>query len=439
LGVVKIRFPKNGQKTAKKSGRKPLFLLVQNDVGRCGDNGLVKSWVEISETRLVENLRAVQAIANVDPPQRAGNARREPRFGAGAEVLGVIKANAYGHNAAIVARVLVDAGVRWLGVADVEEGVWVRGVVGDGAHVLVMCGLEVDDCKEVVAYGLTPVVWTVEHVAMLERAAEAAGKVVRVHLEIDTGMARQGVDLEGVAEVAERLAESKWVRCEGVMSHLASAEVVGSEATERQRERFAEALQVIVGKGIKPEMVHLGNSSAVDEGSTLEWLRELAEGVSARVMVRPGIALYGYCLPIDTGLLGPRLHPVLTWKTRVIVVREIGVGDEVGYGGTFKAKSLMRLALLPVGYADGFRRAASSGVGDGWVMVAGQRAKVVGRVSMNLITVDVTDIAGVAVGDEVVLLGDGVTADDHARWSGTISYEILCGIRAGSARVSCGF
>ena len=375
----------------------------------------VKSWVEVSGARLVENLRAVQAIA--------GN-------GAGAEVLGVIKANAYGHDAAFVARVLVDAGVRWLGVTDVEEGVRVRGVVGDGVRVLVMCGLEEADCRDVMASGLTPVVWTVEHVAMLERAAETAGAVVRVHLEIDTGMARQGIDLVGAAEVAERLAGSEWVRCEGVMSHLSSAEVVGSAVTAKQRERFSEALQVVAGKGIKVELVHLGASAAVDEGGTLGWARELAEGVGARVMVRPGIALYGYCLPIDTGRLRPRLQPVLTWKTRVIGVREIGVGETVGYGATFTAKSLMRLALLPVGYADGLRRAAASGVGDGWVMIGGRRAAVVGRVSMNLTTVDVTDIAGVAVGDEVVVLGEGVTADDHARWSGTISYEILCGIRA---------
>jgi alanine racemase len=378
----------------------------------------VKSWVEISGARLVENLRAVQTIANI---------------GAGAETLGVIKANAYGHDAAIVARVLVDAGVTWLGVADVEEGVRVRGVVGDSVRVLVMCGLEADDCKEVMVYDLTPVVWTVEHVAMLERAAEAAGREVRVHLEIDTGMARQGIDLAGVDEVAERLAGSKWVRCEGVMSHLASAEVEGAQATQRQRARFADALQVIVDKGVRMEWLHLAASSGVDEGSTLGWMQELAAGVGARVMVRPGIALYGYCLQIDTGRHGgirERLKPVLTWKTRVIGVREIGAGDSVGYGGTFTAKSLMRLALLPVGYADGWRRAGSSGVGDGWVMIAGRRAPVVGRVSMDLMTVDVTDIEGVAVGDEVVLLGDGVTADDHARWNGTISYEILCGIRA---------
>ena len=378
----------------------------------------MKSWVEISGARLVENLRSVQAIANV---------------GAGAETLGVIKANAYGHDAAIVARVLVNAGVRWLGVADVDEGVRVREVVGDEVRLLVMLALEEADCKEVVERDLTPVVWTVEHVGMLERAAEAAGKVVRVHLEIDTGMARQGADSEWVAVVAERLARSKWVRCEGVMSHLVAAEVEGSAVTERQRARFSEAVQVAVDKGVRVEWLHLGATSAVDEGSTLGWMQELAAGVGARVMVRPGIALYGYCLPIDTGRAGGlcgHVQPVLTWKTRVIGLREIGAGDTVGYGATFTAKSLMKLALLPVGYADGLRRAASSGVGDGWVMIGGRRAAVVGRVSMNLVTVDVTDLEGVAVGDEVVLLGEGVTGDDHARWSGTISYEILCGIRA---------
>jgi alanine racemase len=383
---------------------------------------LVKSWVEISGERLVENLRAVQAIVNDH---------------GGAETLAVVKANAYGHDAAIVAPLLVKAGVEWLGAADVEEGVRVRGVVGDGVRVLVMCALEEADCKEVIEHDLTPVVWTLEHVAWLERAA--AGREVRVHLEIDTGMARQGVDLSGVAEVAERLAGSNGVRCEGVMSHLVAAEVEGSEVTRRQRQKLTAALQIVVSKGVRVEWLHLGASSAVDEGSTLGWMRELAAEVGAKVMMRPGLALYGYCMALSAenkgdagraGALEGRLKRVLTWKTRVIGLREIGAGETVGYGATYTAKSLMRLALLPVGYADGFRRAGSSGVGDGWVMIAGRKARVVGRVSMNLMVVDITDIEGVAVGDEVVLLGDGVTAEDHARWSGTISYEILCGIRA---------
>jgi alanine racemase len=159
--------------------------------------------------------------------------------------------------------------------------------------------------------------------------------------------------------------------------------------------------------------------------------------MGAHVLVRPGLAIYGHCLPLETGVRASRegvvaakLQPVPTWKTRVIGVREIAAGQTVGYGATFVADRAMRLALLPVGYADGFRREASSGVGDGWVMIAEQCAPVVGRVSMNLTVVDVTAIAVAREGDEVVLLGDGVSAEDHARWCGTIPYEILCGIRA---------
>jgi alanine racemase len=153
-------------------------------------------------------------------------------------------------------------------------------------------------------------------------------------------------------------------------------------------------------------------------------------------MVRTGLAVYGYCLEVASqegksgaGSLVSKLRPAMTWKTRVVDVREIAAGETVGYGATFVATQPMRLALLPVGYADGFRRAGSSGVGDGWVMIAGRRAAIVGRVSMNLTTVDVSGME-VSAGDEVVLLGEGVTAEDHARWSATISYDILCGVRA---------
>jgi alanine racemase len=155
-------------------------------------------------------------------------------------------------------------------------------------------------------------------------------------------------------------------------------------------------------------------------------------------MVRTGLAIYGDALPIDgvTKLIGdeslaalrPHLKLVLTWKTRILDIREVLAGATIGYGATFTASRTMRLALLPVGYADGFRREASSGIGNGWVRIAGQRAPVIGRVSMNLTVVDVTDLR-VHIGDEVVLLGEGVTADDHAQWCKTISYEILCAVR----------
>ena len=381
----------------------------------------LKSWVEVSSARLGENFRAIRAVA-----------------GSSVETLAVIKADAYGHSAAICAPVLVDAGARWLGIGDVEEGATVRAMLAhSGVKLLVMGGMEIADAPAMVAHGLTPVVWTVEHVAAMERAGRAAGSRVTVHLEIETGMARQGVAVGAdLARVLERLAKSRWVQCEGVMTHLCCAEVVGAATTKAAKERFAAALEQVSAAGVKPEFVHLGNSSAVDEGSTMSWVRARAKATGAKAMVRTGIALYGHCLPVEgaVGALTPRLSPVMEWKTRVIGVREIEAGTTVGYGATFVAPHEMRLALLPVGYADGFRRAASSGVGDGWVMIAGKKAPVVGRVSMNLTVVDVTGMA-VSDGDEVVLLGDGVSAEDHAAWNGTIAYDVLCVVRGRFVRV----
>jgi alanine racemase len=380
----------------------------------------LKSWVEISSAVLAQNFRTVQAVAGDE-----------------VEVIPVIKADAYGHGATICAPVLVEAGAKWLGVDDVAEGADIRKVSPhSGARLLVMCGMELADAPDIVAHGLTPVIWTPEHVAAMDRAAHAAGQRMNVHLEIETGMARQGVAPgEALARTLERLASSQWVNCEGIMTHLCSSESAHAEITETQQERFALALDQAAAAGMRPEWVHLGNTSAVDEGSTMAWIRGKAKSLGARAMVRTGFAIYGHCLEIEgthahAGALAPKLSPVLCWKTRIIGVREVASGATVGYGATFVAAQPMRLALLPMGYADGFRRAASSGIGDGWVMIAGKRASVVGRVSMNLTVVDVSGIEGVHEGMEAVLLGEGVTVEDHARWSGTIAYDILCGIRA---------
>jgi len=388
----------------------------------------VKSWVEVSESRLRDNVTAIRAAA-----------------GENANVLAVIKADGYGHGAELVAPVLVDAGVAWLGVGDVDEGARVRRALGThDAHVLVMCGIESADADRIAEHRLTPVIWTPSHVETVEAAAERAGRWVAVHLEIDSGMARQGAapgaELERVVAALHR---SRWLRLEGVFSHLSSSEVRQGERTAAQFERLQEALGTICEGDLMPELLHLANSSALDEGSTTEWMQRVADDISATVLVRPGLALYGYCLPIEeenggglsaasgsSGKLCRRIQPVLTWKARILATREIAPGEAVGYGATFIADRPMRLALLPIGYADGFRREASSGIGNGWVMIAGRRAPVVGRVSMNLTVVDVTEVAEAVEGTEVKLLGEGVTAEDHARWCGTIPYEILCGIRA---------
>ncbi len=424
-----------------------------------GDNGVrqpavdgphrLKSVIEISADRLIGNARAVRDAVGPE-----------------VELLGVIKAEAYGHGADLCARVLAGAGVRWLGVGDVEEGRFVREALRGGMtanpgttgnpglqspHLVVMCGFEPAEATEIVSAQLTPVVWTLQHIEALEEATSrlpiGVEKNVAIHLEIDSGMARQGI-APGVAlgDWLQRLKRSPSLRCEGVFSHLSSSEISGSEQTTTQCDRFATALAQVREAGVRPRFVHLGNSSAVDEGSTLAWLRQGAASLGARPMVRPGLALYGYSLALRhsaetagasradlAGKLAGRVRPVARWTTRITGLREIVAGESVGYGATFTAERPMRLALLPVGYADGLRREASSGVGNGWVVIAGVRAPVVGRVSMNLTVVDVSEHSarGIAVdlGAEAVLLGEGVSAEDHARWAGTIPYEILCGLR----------
>jgi alanine racemase len=399
---------------------------------------IVKSWVEISERRLVANYRLLVQAA-----------------GGETAVLAVVKANAYGHGAEVCAPVLARAGAEWLGVTEVVEGIAVReamaaaGVAyGNHPRILVMSGLLGEDAEAVVLHGLTPVVWEqqqMEGLAAVVRRRGGEPVPLPVHLEIDTGMARQGVvPGEELNTLLHWLKRQPLLRLDGVMMHFASSEIAGSMLTMTQRKRFEEAIAAVAAAGLRPAWVHAGNSSTLDNqgaDGNLAWLRSLAASVGARSMVRSGIALYGYCLPIEQAASGDDvvlakvrhgLEPLMMWKTRVIGLREVRAGDTVGYNAIFTVQRPMRLALLPVGYADGLRRelSGSNARPGGWAMMQGRRVAIVGRVSMNLTVVDVTEIPGVAVGDEVVVLGDGVTADDHARLAHTISYEIVCGVRA---------
>jgi alanine racemase len=408
------------------------------------------SWIEISDERLTANYRAIAQAA-----------------GAQTSVLAVVKANAYGHGVEVCSVALARAGARWLGVASAREGARLRRALGEAGFargdqpgILVMCGFLPEDVETIAEFALTPVVWTPEQVGWLQ------GSGVAVHVEVDTGMARQGV--HPGEELEDLLGEvtAAGLTLDGIFTHFCEAEVAHSDLTQRQERRFEAAVAQVRAQGMMPKWVHAGSSSSVDNPAQASpWLVDLAGTVGARAMVRCGIALYGYCLPIegaDAGSVQSKLRaalrPVMTWKTRVLSLRELAAGETVGYNATFTAPAPMRLAMLPVGYADGLRRELSSTSArpGGWVMLrvrdgtgrqaesqpakaepqaeqqAAKRAPIVGRVSMNLTMVDVTAIDDVRVGDEVVLLGDGVTADDHARLAETIPYEILCGLRGDS-------
>jgi alanine racemase len=394
--------------------------------------------VEISEKRLKANYKLLVEAA-----------------GGNTAVLAVIKANAYGHGADLCAPVLARAGAQWLGVADASEGAAVRdaltlaGVAKETQpQILTMSGSLDQDAEAIVRHGLTPVVWEQHQMETLATAVRQQGGdaiPLPVHLEIDTGMARQGIAPgEHLHTLLHWLKRQPLLLLDGFMTHFASAEVAESKQTVTQRKLFEEAVASVAGAGLRPAWIHAGNSSTLDNQCALEnlaWLRRLAANVGARPMVRSGIALYGYCLPIDEACSNGNaaqakvrtgVAPLMTWKTRVISLREINAGDTVGYNAIFTAPRPMRLALLPVGYSDGLRRelSGSNAKPGGWTMIKGKRAAILGRVSMNLTVIDVTEIPGVAIGDEVVVLGDGITADDHARVAHTIPYEITCGVRA---------
>jgi alanine racemase len=389
------------------------------------------TWAEISRSKLVHNYDGLRRLAGLET-----------------ELLCVVKANAYGHGLAACALALESNGARWFGVTCVGEGVELRrvfsaarGEIRGDIRILAMSGIFAGEAEAAIEHDVTPVVWDPQHLEWLEEAARGMGKgagEVPVHLEIDTGMSRQGVAPRDVEKLVERLGPGSPLRVEALMTHFYAPE--NAEMTGEQVRAFVTAADTIRSRGMRVEILSAGSSAGALESNAA--VLDLAKRMGARPMLRAGIGLYGYAPnPEYYAADGARkLQPVLEWKTRVIGIREIAEGTRVGYDGTFSAARLTRLALLPVGYADGLNRLLSTDpLKPGAVLVRGQRSPIAGRISMDQTVVDVTEVDGVAVGDEVVLIGEQagekMTAVDMARMTGTISYEVLCGIAARVPRV----
>lgn len=387
-------------------------------------------WMEVSAHKLRNNWNAVRNAA-----------------GHGIEVLAVVKADAYGHGSRECAPVLAAAGARWIGVTSVEEGVAVRQALGKlprevEPRILVMCGVWAREARACITHQLTPVVWESYQLAMLEEAAQRERLLPRdlaVHIEIDTGMSRVGVPPgPALDKLFDHFKPNSMLRCEGIMTHLASAEDNAGQQNSAQIAVFHQAVKQ--SAKAKPELIHIGNTSSVDGNVVQSWLPQLAKSIGAAAMTRTGLGLYGYESPLTAGPHHLHVTPVMTWKTRIVSMRNVPAGTSIGYSATFIAPSDLRLALLPVGYADGFRRELSSSNASqdqtskpgGDVLIHGTRAPIIGRVSMDLTVVDITRIPSANIGDEAVLLGtqgsETITADNHATLAGTIPYEILCGI-----------
>ena len=326
---------------------------------------------------------------------------------AGTGLLAVVKADAYGHGMVQVAREALHAGAMHLAVALVEEGVALRSS-GIGAPVLVLGATSYEEALLGVEHGLTITVCDADMVRAVEKAAVHCGKSAMVHLKVDTGMSRIGARNEAdVQAVLEALAECPHVRLNGVFTHFADADGDDMAFTHQQLERFKQLIAPLPDGILR----HCANSAAI---------HRLPE--AAMDMARAGISMYGYP-PVETDM---PLEPFMDWRTRVTYVKEIAPGDTVSYGRTFTADKPMRVATMACGYGDGYHRAAS---GKAEVIIRGRRAKVLGRICMDQMMADVTDIPGVVPGDVVTLMGrDGnerITAEDIAAWAGTISYEVL--------------
>lgn len=382
-------------------------------------------WADISRSALLHNFRVLRDLAGPD-----------------VSVAAVIKANAYGHGATLCAPWLAEAGAEWLGVTCVEEAVAVRAVCSR-QRILVLSGLWEDEADTVIEHCLTPVVWEPYHLELLEAAARRAGlkpQSLPVHLEIDTGMSRQGAVPSALLDLLQRFENNSPLRLEALMTHFHSPEELDSGATTEQVKVFATAIDTIIAAGLRPDMLHAGNSANLLSGRAIERLRNLAASHHARLMLRPGLALYGYAPEFDGSAVefpAPTLRPVLSLKTRITSLRSIPRGASVGYNATFRAERPTRIALLPIGYADGVSRRLSNA---GQVLIRGERAPVAGRVSMDQIMIDVSHIPAAAIGDEAVLIGaqqaQQITAEDLAKICSTIPYEILTSITARVPRIA---
>ncbi|HYO99200.1 MAG TPA: alanine racemase [Pyrinomonadaceae bacterium] len=383
----------------------------QDDAGNiydCGGDAKTHAgrptWAEIDLDALASNFRVVRRLV-----------------GGEVKVMCVVKADAYGHGAVACARRLAAEGADWFGVALPEEGIELRRA-GIGQPILCLEGFWEGQAGALIEHKLVPVVYRLDTAEAFDEAARREGIVADVHVKIDTGMGRLGVRHDEAEEFARALKKFANLRVDGLMTHFASADDAARDSfTEEQLTRFQAARASFRAHGHAPTFCDMANSAAT-----------FAHKAARGDMVRPGGVLYGLWRDVLQAMPEPPpFRPVMNVRSRIILLKWIGAGETLGYGGTFKATRPTLVATLPIGYHDGYTRALSN---RGRVLVRGQYAPVVGRVSMDLTLLDVTDIQGVAHGDCVTLLGaDGellLPAEEIANVAGTISYEITCGISA---------
>lgn len=364
-------------------------------------NFLHRTWAEIDISALVHNFKLIREAAS------------------DCKIMAVVKANAYGHSAADIAPVLEKQGADYFAVSNIDEALQLR-ECGIKKPILILGYTPVEMADVLYRNGISQCVYSKEYALALSRAALKSKALPKIHIKLDTGMSRLGFDCRGEElcgiDDAISSASLDGLVLEGIFTHFASADrsaVLDDGFTNAQYKRFSAALERFYKAGLSPELCHCCNSAAL-----------LLDGEKHLDICRPGIILYGLA-PSDAPELERELIPVMTLKSVVSMVKEIAEGDTVSYGRSFKAKDNMKIATVAAGYADGYPRLLSN---KGEVIINGKKARVLGKVCMDQMLVDVTDIPDVKMGDEVILFGKELPVDALAKQCGTVNYEIVCGI-----------
>ncbi len=376
------------------------------------------TWLEIDLAALTANLRAFQ--------NRVGRVR----------LAAVVKSDAYGHGVAIVAPAALRGGASWLAVWGANEGLTLRSVVGPDVPILCLGHTPTGDFAEAVSNDLRLTLYDPAAIPALGRAARAAGRPARIHLKLETGTHRQGLEVDEALALARAAAAEHEVELEGVSTHYADIEDTTDHGfADAQLARFAAGVERLAAEGFRASVRHTACSAAA-----------ILFPATHFDMVRVGIGLYGLWPSRETlvsarerGLSGFALSPVMVWKALVAQVKDVPAGGYVSYGRTWRAQRRTRIAVIPVGYFEGYPRSLS---GRAHVLLHGRRAPVLGRICMNMFMVDVTDIPGARAGDVAVLLGrsgeEEVSAEALAAWAGTIHYEVVSRVNPQLPRVPVG-
>jgi len=363
-----------------------------------------RTWAEINLDHLAHNYSRVVELAAQGNPQQP------------AKVMSVIKANAYGHGAVQAARILTGAGCEYMAVATIDEAIELR-QSGIKARILVLNHIDPLRCEDVLEYDVTQTVYSDDFARNLSRKAVLAKKRARIHIKVDTGMTRIGIDSQEAADTILRIAQMQGLEVEGLFTHFASSDDPQDPFTVLQFNRFMELSDSLKKGGLEIPLKHVCNSAAIIEHPEMHL-----------DMVRPGIVLYGYYPSEEVRKIS--IKPIMTFKTKVNRVNMVRPDTGISYGRIYRTGKNARIITMPVGYADGYCRLLT---GKARVLVNGMSAPVVGKICMDQCMADVTEVSGdIRVGDEVVLWGEqggkSVFADEIARLIGTISYEVLCNV-----------